>query len=62
MKPNHSVNQNSNSELTTEKLRTYKGFENVTDEEAIIHIIAIKKLARVLFGIYLNTKDKNSDT
>jgi len=54
MKPNNLVNENPRSELTIEKLRTYKGFETITDAEAEIHIIAIKKLARVLYGVYLN--------
>lgn len=67
MLPKNSVKQNSNSELTIEKLRTYKGFENITETEAEIHIIAIKKLARVLYGVYLNEQKgrahrENSDS
>ena len=61
MLPKNSVNKNSNSELTIEKLRTYKGFENITEEEAQIHIIAIKKLARVLYGIYLNEQKQKAN-
>jgi hypothetical protein len=66
MKPKNLVNENSKSELTVEKLKTYKGFENITEAEAEIHIIAIKKLARVLYGVYLNeqkerSKNNNSD-
>jgi len=45
-------------ELKPEKLRIYKGFENVTDEEAREQIEVIKVLASVLFEIY-KTKNKN---
>ena len=54
MKPKKSVNQNSFSELTIEKLRTYKGFENFTEEQAQIAIVNIKRLAKLLFGMYSN--------
>ncbi len=54
MKAKKSVNQNSNSELTIEKLRTYKGFENFTEEQAQIAILNIKRLAKLLFGMYSN--------
>ncbi len=40
------------SELTLEKLRTYKGFENVSDEKAAEDIKAIKTFARILYDIY----------
>ena len=53
MKSKKSLGQNSNSELTAEKLRTYKGFENFTDEEAQIAILNIKRLAKILFGMYI---------
>lgn len=54
MKSKKLVNQNSNSELTVEKLKTYKGFENFTEEEANIAILNIKRLAKILFGMYIN--------
>ena len=59
MKSKKTVNQNSNSELTIEKLRTYKGFENFTEEQAQIAIVNIKRLAKILFGIY--SKDNQSN-
>ncbi len=40
--------------VTVEKLRTYKGFENVTDEEAEKQIETIKTLAKILFRMYEN--------
>ncbi len=52
MKPKKSVNQKSNSELTIEKLRTYKGFENFTEEQAQNFITNIKRLTKLLFGMY----------
>lgn len=60
MKAKKSVNQNSNSELTIEKLRTYKGFENFTEEQAQIAIINIKRLAKILFGIYSKDNPSNA--
>ncbi|MDP1801449.1 MAG: hypothetical protein Q8L81_08860 [Bacteroidota bacterium] len=54
MKPKKSVNQKSNSELTIEKLRTFKGFENFTDEQAEKIIANIKRLSNLLFGMYSN--------
>jgi hypothetical protein len=60
MKSKKSVNQNSNSELTIEKLRTYKGFENFTEEQAQIAIVNIKRLAKILFGIYSKDNPSNA--
>ncbi len=54
MKTKKLVNQFSNSELTIEKLRTYKGFENFTDEQAQKFITNIKRLTKLLFGMYSN--------
>ncbi len=48
------------SELTIEKLRTYSGFENVSEEEAKEHIELIKTFARVLFDVYQNNQTKES--
>lgn len=52
MKPTKLVTLNSHSELTVEKLRTYKGFETVSEEEALIFIENIKAFAKILFGMY----------
>ena len=60
MKSKKLVNQNSNSELTIEKLRTYKGFENFTEEQAQIAIVNIKRLAKILFGIYSKDNPSNA--
>lgn len=52
---------NPQSELSFEKLRTYEGFENVTEEEAQIQIEIIKKLARILHYMYMNEQQMNND-
>ena len=52
---------NPQSELSFEKLRTYKGFENVTEEEAQIQIEIIRKLARILHYMYMNEQQMNND-
>lgn len=54
MKPKNLVNQNSNSELTIQKLRSYTGFENYSDEQAEIAIQNIRRLAKLLFSMYQN--------
>ena len=46
--------ESSNNELTIEKLRGYKDFENSTEEEAIQQIEIIKKLARILHHLYMH--------
>lgn len=43
------VVQKSNSELSTEKLRSYSGWENYSDEELQEHLENIKRIARILF-------------
>ena len=58
MKPNKLVGQNS--ELTIEKLRTYKGFENFTEEQAKIAIENIKRMAKLLFNLYTNDNPPNA--
>jgi hypothetical protein len=55
-----SENQNGRTNLTPEKLRTYKGFENISDDEALIQIEIIKKLARILKGIYIKQNGMNN--
>lgn len=49
----------SNSKLTPEKLRTYKGFENISDEEAIQQIEIINSFVRILRGIYVKQNSIN---
>lgn len=60
MKRNDKVN-NPQSELTYEKLKTYDGFENVTEEEAQVQIEIIRKLARILHYMYMNEQQMNND-
>lgn len=54
MKPKKLVDNNPRSELTTAKLRSYTGFENFTEEQALIAIQNIKRLAKILFSFYQN--------
>ncbi len=61
MKGNKVVNS-PHSELNHQKLKTYKGFENATEEEAEKQILIIKRLAKILYYLYMNeqqTKNKN---
>ena len=50
MKP---IKNDSANELNFEKLKTYKGFENISEDEARAEIERIKSLARILLGIYV---------
>jgi hypothetical protein len=43
-----------NEGLTYEKLKTYKGFENITEQEAEREIEIIRRLAKILYYIYMN--------
>lgn len=43
-------------ELTVEKLRTFKEFENVSEEEAEKIIHSVKELSVILYQHYLNKK------
>ena len=49
------------TELTYEKLKTYKGFENSTEEEAEKQIDAIKRLAKVLLYMYIDEEQENNN-
>ena len=42
----------TSNELTINKLKTYKGFENITDQQAQESLNVIKTFARVLADIY----------
>lgn len=54
-KENNHAQQNENG-LTPEKLRTYKGFEKVSETEAENIIYSIKEFSIVLYQYYLTHK------
>lgn len=49
-------------ELTVEKLKTYEGFENISEEKAIEDIKVIKTVARALYDIYVQVNKKRKIT
>ena len=59
------LNQNDElkgtSPLTAEKLKTYPGFENLSDEEAKEAIRTIRTCARFFFELYVSDKRKNEE-
>lgn len=59
MKSN-KVGNSPKSELNHEKLKTYKGFENTTEEQAEKQIAIIKRLAKILYYLYMNEQQKNN--
>jgi hypothetical protein len=56
MKPNERENEGNenfvSNGLTVEKLRQYKGYENLSEKELAEHLHAIKTIARVLFEFH----------
>lgn len=55
-----STSSNSKKEaLTVEKLRTFAGLENITDEQAIEMIFALQTLANILHEYTSNESEDN---
>jgi hypothetical protein len=54
-------NQNKSYELTTDQLKKFEGFENITDEEAKETIFCLKELSRILFGMFTKSIEKESE-
>lgn len=49
--------QRRKGELTPEKLRTFKGLENVSDEEAEAIIFSVNELSVILYQYCINKKE-----
>ena len=55
-------NRQVNSELTYEHLKKYKGFEDTNEAEAEKQIEFIKRMAKVMYYMYMNEQQsKNED-
>lgn len=52
-------NTNSYSELNFETLKTFKGFENITEQQAQKEIEVIKRLAKILHHLITNENNSN---
>lgn len=50
--------KNKREEFTIEKLRTFKGLENLTDEEAQKALQTLKTLARLTYAVYKRNKEE----
>lgn len=61
MKTERNVNGPPEMELTYEQLKTFKGYEDLKEEEAEIHIYTLKKLAKILYCMYLNDEQNKKD-
>ena len=53
--------QNKSYELTTDQLKKFEGFENMTEEEAKEIIFSLKELSRILFGMFAKSIEKESN-
>jgi len=53
-------NQNKSYELTTDQLKKFEGFENITEEEAKETIFCLKELSRILFGMFTKSIEKEN--
>ena len=62
MKQINKVNETPQTGLTYEKLKTYKGFEDITEAQAEKEIDNIKRLAKVLYYLYLNEQQTENNT
>lgn len=55
-------NRRVSCELTYEHLKTYKGFENISEAEAEKQIEFIKRMAKAMYFMYIEEqKPKNED-
>lgn len=59
MKQHDRVNITPQTELTYEKLKTYKGFENVTEAQVEKEIDTINRLVKVLYYLYVYEQQTN---
>ena len=50
----------SKKPLTKEKIKTYKGFENISEEEAEEILTSIDTLCQIIYGQYQNQKRRKS--
>lgn len=49
-----------NTELTFEKLKTYPGFENITEAESVKQIDSIKRFAKLLYSMYKSDLERKA--
>lgn len=45
--------EKNNEELNTQTIKRYKGFKNLSEEEAGEAILQVKSLAKILLSIYI---------
>ncbi len=61
MKQINGINNSSQNELTYEQLKKYKGFEDITETQAEKEIETIKRLAKILYYLYINEQQTNNN-
>lgn len=61
MKQINGINNSSQNELTYEQLKKYKGFEDLTETQAEREIENIKRLAKILYYLYINEQQTNDN-
>lgn len=61
MKNNNRVSDLYKGELTYERLKTFKGFEDITEIEAEEQIKIIKRIAKILYYLYMNEGQQNKE-
>ncbi len=61
MKQINGINNSSQNELTYEQLKKYKGFEDLTETQAEKEIENIKRLAKILYYLYINEQQTNNN-
>jgi len=58
---NQKKNHVKNPDLTIEKVRQFKGFENISDEAAENIIDTLKQLSLITYEYYITTKQKKKN-
>lgn len=57
----NSLKPKKHKRLTIEELRSFKGLENLSDEEALEAIEALEKLSVIMFELYQQHKAKQNE-
>ena len=49
------------NELTIAQLKSFQGFENISDEEAMEILVQLKEFSLMLYSVFLSTNNVNDN-
>jgi hypothetical protein len=61
MKPFKKVNEPIQTGVTYEELKTFKGFENITEAEAEKELETINRISKILYCMYMKEQNDNNN-